>query len=81
LNLETVTEESTMYRYLAVAVSLVLSGCGVEVAGTAAVSAVGKAQEAKQAQQDLERIQQKLDAAAQSGQQRLTDAEKAVGQQ
>jgi len=69
-----------MYRYLAVAVSLVLSGCGVEVAGTAAVSGVAKAQEAKQAQQNLERFQQKLDAATQAGQQRLTDADKASAQ-
>jgi hypothetical protein len=69
-----------MYRYLAVAVSLALCGCGVEVAGTAAVSGVTKAQEAKQAQQNLERFQQKLDAATQAGHQRLTDADKAAAQ-
>ena len=69
-----------MYRFLAVAVCLLLCGCGVEVAGTAAVSGATKAQEAKQAQQNLERIQQKLDAATQTGQQRLTDADKAAGQ-
>jgi PBP1b-binding outer membrane lipoprotein LpoB len=72
-----VAGEISMHRYLVVAVSLLFSGCGVEVAGTAAVSGATKAQEAKQAQQNLERFQQKLDAATQAGQQQLTDADKA----
>jgi outer membrane biogenesis lipoprotein LolB len=69
-----------MHRYLAIVVSFMLSGCGVEVAGTAAVSGVNKAQEARQAQQDMQRFQQKLDAATQALQQRQAETEKASGQ-
>jgi uncharacterized protein YpuA (DUF1002 family) len=69
-----------MHRYLIVAISLLFSGCGVEVAGTAAISGVSKAQEAQQAQKSLGQVQQQLDAASQAGQKRLTDVDKAAGQ-
>lgn len=69
-----------MHRYLIVAVGLLLSGCGAEVAGTAAIGGVSKVQEAQQAQKTLEQVQRQVDAATQAGQQRLTDAEKASGQ-
>lgn len=58
--------------------SLVLGGCGVEVAGTAAVSGVSKAEEARQAQQNLENVKQKLNAATDAMQQRANEAETAA---
>ncbi len=58
--------------------SLALGGCGVEVAGTAAVSGVGKAEEARQAQQSLENVKQKLNSATDAMQQRANEAEKAA---
>jgi len=52
----------------------VLSGCGAETVGTAAVVAASKEQEIRQGQQLKDDIQKKLDAAAQIEQQRLKDA-------
>lgn len=72
--------EIAMQRYTVMVFALLLNGCGVELAGTAAVSGVGKAQEAKQAVQDLQRFQQKLDAANQASQQQRDAAERASGQ-
>jgi hypothetical protein len=69
-----------MYRFLIVAASILFSGCGVEVASTAAINGVSKAQEAQQAQKTLDQVQRQVDAANQAGLQRLTDAEKAAGQ-
>ena len=68
-----------MYRILVTTLALFVSGCGAEVASTAAVSGAAKAQEAEQAQQNMERLQQKLDGAAQAGQERAAEAEKSTG--
>jgi len=68
-----------MQRILVITAALFISGCGAEVASTAAVSGVAKAQEAKQAQQTMERFQKKLDGAMQAGQERATESERAAG--
>lgn len=57
-----------------------LTGCGVEVAGTAAVTGAAGVQDAQQAKQTMERVQQRLDAADQTARQRLDETEKASGQ-
>jgi len=61
-------------RIIILAMIGVLTGCGVETVGTAAVVAAGKEQEIRQGQQLKEDIQKKLDAAAQLEQQRLKEA-------
>jgi len=69
-----------MHRLFSItSLAFFLGGCGTEVAGTAAVSGTTKAQEAKQAQQNVERVRQKLDAANQTGQERQAEAEKTMG--
>jgi len=68
-----------MQRMLVTSLALFIGGCGAEVASTAAVSGAAKAQEARQAQQDKERLQQKLDGAAQAAQERAGDAERTQG--
>jgi len=68
-----------MYRLLVTTLALFIGGCGAEIASSAAVSAAARAQEAKQAQQNMERFQQKLDSATQAGQERTAEAEKAMG--
>lgn len=69
-----------MQRIAIAVVCLAMNGCGVEVAGTAAVSGTSKAQEAQQAQKSLDQVQRQLDSATQAGQQRLLEADKAAGQ-
>lgn len=69
-----------MNRTLISFLTLLLPGCGAEVAGTAAVSGAAQAQEAQQAKQTVERVQQRLDAANQTARQQLDAAEKASGQ-
>lgn len=65
-----------MRRVLPLILVLMLSGCGAEVAGTAAVVGKTKVEEAKQAQQHREKIQQRLDAATElERQRRATTAE------
>jgi PBP1b-binding outer membrane lipoprotein LpoB len=68
-----------MHRALVTILAFFLSGCGAEVASTAAVSGVAKAQEARQAQQTKEQFQKKLDAAMQATQQQAHEAEKGAG--
>lgn len=55
-----------------------LSGCGLEVAGTAAVSGVNRAEEARQAQKNLENVKQKLNTATDAMQQRAAEGERAA---
>ncbi len=57
-----------------------LAGCGVDVASTAAVSGMNRAQEAQQAAQTQEQFRQKLDAALQAGQQQRESLDKSAGQ-
>ena len=66
-----------MYRCIALSMSLLIAGCGVETATTAATVAAVRAEEAKQAQNTKAQIENKLNAALATGQQRLIDAENA----
>jgi len=68
-----------MHRILLITLALSMSGCSVDVASTAAVNGVAKAQEAKQAQQTMQQFRQKLDTATQAGQERAVEAEKTMG--
>jgi PBP1b-binding outer membrane lipoprotein LpoB len=68
-----------MHRILVITLALSMSGCGVEVASTAAVSGAAKAKEARQAQQTMEQLKQKLDTATQAGQDRAVETEKTIG--
>ncbi len=63
-----------MPRILLITLTLLISGCGVETVGTAAVSATAKQEEIKQGQQLQEQMQRQIDAAAATSQQRLDDA-------
>jgi outer membrane PBP1 activator LpoA protein len=56
------------------AAALVLAGCGVETATTAATGAVIKKQELEQGQKTMEQMQQKLDQTNQQLQQRAEQA-------
>ena len=54
---------------------LVMAGCGIETAGTAATAAAAKKQEVEQAQAAKARVQRDLDAANQQMAQRAAQAE------
>jgi len=70
-----------MNRHISfVMLTLALAGCGVDVASTAATEAALNAQEAKQAQQLEGRARGQLNAAMQTEQQRLRQAEQAAGE-
>jgi outer membrane biogenesis lipoprotein LolB len=62
-----------MKTLVAVAAAVVLSGCGVDVATTAATGASIKKQELEQGQKTMQQAQQKIDAAVQQMQQRAAD--------
>lgn len=66
-----------MTRPLILALMIVLAGCGVETAGTAAVAAKAGQEEIRQGQQLQQDLGIKLDAAARLEQQRLDEAAKA----
>ena len=66
-----------MYRCIALSMVLLIAGCGVETATTAATVAAVRAEEAKQAGNTKAQIEDKINAALASGQQRLIDAENA----
>jgi hypothetical protein len=55
--------------------ALVLAGCGVETAGTAATVAALKAQEVKQGQETKEQVIKQLDDMNKQAEQRLKDAD------
>jgi hypothetical protein len=64
-------------RLIMLAAGLVLAGCGVETASTAATAAVIKKQELEQGKKTLEQAQQKIGQAVELQQQRQPpDAEK-----
>lgn len=73
-------EKNPMYRYPIVALTLTLAGCGVEVAGTAATVGAARVEEAKQAQQNKEQFEQRLDATMQAAQTQRQAAEQASQQ-
>lgn len=58
---------------------LLLTGCGVETAGTAAVQASLEAKEAEKGKQMLQGVQEQLDATQQLQQQRQDELAKAAG--
>lgn len=57
---------------------LLLAGCGVEVAGTAAVGAKTQIDQVRQAQETKQQVLDQLDAAAQLEKQKLEQAEAAT---
>ena len=67
-----------MKHYLPIV--LLLSGCGAEVAGTAATVGAARQTEVRQAQQTQQQFQQRLDAANESARQNLEAADKAANQ-
>ena len=54
---------------------LLLAGCGVETAGTAATAAALKKQELEQGKNTMQRAQEKIDAAAKLEQQSASQSE------
>ena len=74
------TEDNTMHRPLFILLAVALAGCGVEVAGTAATIGAARVEEAKQAQQNKEQFEQRLDATMQAAQQQREAAEQASRQ-
>jgi outer membrane biogenesis lipoprotein LolB len=69
-----------MRRTLTLLYLMLLTGCGAEVAGTAATAAAAKAEEAKAAQrmqqEVVERYQQQMDAAFELERQRIEATER-----
>lgn len=63
-----------MKTLLVIVMAATLTGCGAEVATTAATSAAVKKQEMEAAQQTKERAQQKIDQATQAIQQSAEQA-------
>ena len=59
---------------------LALAGCGVEIAGTAAVVGKMQADQASQAKQSLDSVKADLEAAGQQAQERLQQAEVTNGE-
>lgn len=57
---------------------LILGGCGLDVASSAATGAATKAEEIKQAEKTKAHIQQRLDAATQAAEQQRQEMEKAA---
>ena len=64
-----------MTKACALLLTLVLAGCGVETAGTAATIAAMKAKEIKQGEETKAQIMNQLEQANQLEAQRLKDAE------
>lgn len=69
-----------MTRAITLLLCLALSGCGAETVGTAAVAGKMKQEEARQARETLNDVQQKLDEVAELERQRLREMEQAAGQ-
>jgi hypothetical protein len=63
-----------MKTLLAMTTAVLLAGCGVETASTAATAASLKKQEIEEGKKTMHRAQQKIDAAMQQAQQRADDA-------
>ncbi|MBI5450226.1 MAG: hypothetical protein HY940_02615 [Gammaproteobacteria bacterium] len=66
-----------MNKYMALAIILSLSGCGVDVATTAVTVGKAKAEEVKDAQKTKEHVTDQIDAAMAASQQQLKDADQA----
>ena len=63
-----------------VLLSIALAGCGADLVGTAATEAQLSAQQAKQAQQLKDQVRSQLNAAMQTEQDRMRQAEEAANQ-
>ena len=63
-----------MKTLLALTAAVALSGCGADVATSAATAASIKKQEIQEGQKTMERAQQKIDAATQQMQQRAASS-------
>ena len=61
---------------IAFAVALLLAGCGMETASTAATAASLKKQELEQGQKTMQQAQQRIDGAMQQLQDRAASADK-----
>ena len=64
-----------MRMLAAVAVAVLLAGCGLDAASSAATAASLKKQELEQGQKTMQRAQQKIDGAMQQMQQRAANAD------
>ena len=67
-----------MHPYLALVLTLLLSGCGLDVASSAATAAATKAEEIKQAEKTKAQILERLDAANLAAQKQRDEMEKAA---
>ena len=67
-----------MHPYLALVLTLLLSGCGLDVASSAATAAASKAEEIKQAEKTKAQILERLDAANLAAQKQRDEMEKAA---
>ena len=67
-----------MHPYLALVLTLLLSGCGLDVASSAATAAATKAEEIKQAEKTKAQILERLDAANLAAQKQQDEMEKAA---
>lgn len=65
-----------MKTSLTLGLALLLAGCGVETASTAATAAALKKQEIEPGRQSVQQFQQQLDQATQQAQQRAEQADK-----
>ena len=64
-----------MRMLVAVAVTVMLAGCGVDAASTAATTAALKKQELEDGQRTMQQVRQKIDAAMQQTQERAAAAD------
>jgi hypothetical protein len=71
-------EDTVMKIFLALALILSLSACGVDVATSAATVAKAKAEEIKEAQKTKEHMTKQINAAMAADQKRLHDADQAI---
>ena len=69
-----------MSRSTTLLLCLALNGCGAETVGTAAVAGKAKQEEARQARETLNDVQQRLDEVTELERQRLRELEQAAGQ-
>ena len=67
-----------MHPYLALVLTLLLSGCGLDVASSAATAAATKAEEIKQAEKTKAQILERLDTANLASQKQRDEMEKAA---
>ena len=67
-----------MRIYTTLYLLLVLCGCGLDVASSAATGAATKAEEIKQAEKTTAQIQQRLDTANQAAERQRQETEKAA---